>query len=492
MPIQPLPDSPSFENLRKQAKSLLKAARAGDSDAVARVREFHPRPEGKSTRISLSDAQLVIARSYGFSSWIRLKQHLDFLDRHSLLPRAQTITDDAESIGDRFIRLACLNYLDDHTRWRDQARELLASDPLLSRENIYTAATVGDVTAVSWILKANPGSATMRGGPYNWEPLLYAAYSRVNSDATQHSTLEVARLFLAGGADPNAGFLWDGRYVFTALTGAFGEGESGPVNQPEHQYCYQLARLLLEAGADANDSQTLYNRMFTGGTRHLELLFEFGLGKGGDGVWFKRLGGQLGTPAEMLQQQMAWAAKYNQMERLKLLIEHGVDVNTPDTRLCRPPYEIALLNDNTKIAEYLLAHGAIQTSLGDLDAFAAACIAADSARARSLLSTDATLVDRLGEQRAELLNRAAEGDRRDAVRLMAELHFNLNEVKRTAPLHLAAAGGHLDLVKLLIELGADPLVRDAEYKATPMGWAQYNHQAAVAKFLEQFEPGGSG
>jgi ankyrin repeat protein len=492
MPIQPLPDNPSLENLRKQAKSLLKAVRAGDSDALARVREFHLRPETKSTKLSLSDAQLVIARSHGFASWSRLKRHLDVLAQHSLLPRPQTAPDDSEPIADRFIRLACLNYLDDHTRWRDQARELLASQPSICRENIYTAAAVGDVAAVNQLLKTNPTMAARRGGPYNWEPLLYAAYSRLNSDAAQHSTLEVARLLLAHGADPNAGFLWDGRYVFTALTGAFGEGESGPVNQPEHQYCYQLARMLLEAGADANDSQTLYNRMFTGGTRHLELLFEFGLGKGGDGVWFKRLGSQLGTPAEMLQQQMGWAAKYNQMERLRLLIEHGVDVNTPDTRLRRTPHQIALLNANTEIAEYLLTHGATRTSLSDLDNFAAACIAADSARAQSLLSTDATLVDRLGEQRAELLNRAAEGDRRDAVRLMAELHFNLNEVKRTAPLHLAAAGGHLDLVKLLIELGADPLVRDAEYNATPMGWAQYNHQAAVAKFLEQFEPGGSG
>jgi ankyrin repeat protein len=488
MPIQPLPDNPSLENLRKQAKSLLKAFRANDSDALARVREFHQRPEGTSAKFSLSDAQLVIARSHGFPSWSRLKRHLDVLDQHSLLPRPQTASGDAESPGNRFIRLACLNYLDDHARWREQARDLLASHPLLSHESTYTAATVGDVAAVTLILNNNPGSATARGGPYNWEPLLYAAYSRLNSAAAGHSTLEVARLLLAHGADPNAGYLWDGRYVFTALTGAFGEGESGPVNQPEHQYCYQLARLLLEAGADPNDSQTLYNRMFTGGTRHLELLFEFGLGKGGDGVWFKRLGSRLGAPADMLQQQMGWAAKYNQMERLRLLVERGVDVNTPDSRLRRTPYEIALLNANTDIAEFLLAHGAIETRLIDLDAFAAACIAADSDRARSLLAKDATLVDRLGDQRPELLNRAAEGDRRDAIRLMAELNFGLNEVKRTAPLHLAAAGGHLDLVKLLIELGANPLVHDAEFNATPLGWAQYNHQTVVAEFLEQFEP----
>src|SRR4030095_16607033 len=184
----------------------------------------------------------------------------------------------SEPLADRFIRLACLNYLDDHTHWRDQARELFAAQPSLSGESIYTAATVGDVAALTSMLRADRKLARTRGGPYKWEPLLYAAYSRLNSNANEHSTLAVARILLEHGADPNAGFLWDSHYLFTALTGAFGEGESGPVNQPEHKNCYELARLLLEASADPNDSQTLYNRMFAGGTQHLELLYEFGLG----------------------------------------------------------------------------------------------------------------------------------------------------------------------------------------------------------------------
>ena len=71
---------------------------------------------------------------------------------------------------------------------------------------------------------------------------------------------------------------------------------------------------------------------------------------------------------------------------------------------------------------------------------------------------------------------------------MAGLGFDVNEVKHTAALHMAASGGHLDMVKLLIELGADPLLRDPNYDGTPRGWARYNHQAAVAEFLEQFEP----
>lgn len=492
MPTQPLPDNPSLENLRKQAKSLRKAVHVNEHDALARVREFHPRLDEAIKNFSLSDAQLVIARSHSFTSWAKLKQHLEVLAEYSwCVPQEPGATDDSKTIADRFISLACLTYLADQTERRDQARELLAANQSLSRENIYTATTVGDVGAVQRMLGEDPALAKMRGGPHKWEPLLYAAYSRMNSDAAEHSTLEVARLLLEHGADPNAGFLWDGHYLFTALTGAFGEGESGPINQPEHQYCYQLARLLLEAGADANDSQSLYNRMFTRGTRHLELLFEFGLGqvvKGGGGVWFHRLGDQMRTLSQMLDEQMEWAADHNHMDRVQLLVEHGVDVNSTNNRSHRPPYEIALLKDNKQIAQYLLDHGATPTSLSDVDAFASACLAPDADRARSLLAADATLLQQLGDRRAQLLQDAAGADKRDAVRLMAELGFDVSEIKRTTALHEAAWSGHLDMVKLLIELGADPMLHDTEHDGTPLGWARYNHQSAVAEFLEQFEP----
>jgi ankyrin repeat protein len=488
MPIQSLPNNPSLENLRKQAKSFRKSVIRNDPDALARVREFHPHGDEIAENFSLAAAQLVIARSHGFSSWSRLKQHLEVLELSFFPPEPKT-ENESEPLTDRFIRLACLNYSQfDHKERHVKARELLAQHPTIAAENIYAAATVGDVQAVRNALNADPSLAAARGGPYNWEPLLYAAYSRLNSTATGHSTLEVARLLLDRAADPNAGFLWDGHYLFTALTGAFGEGEAGPVNQPQHQYCYELARLLLEAGADPNDGQTLYNRMFTGGTKHLELLFEFGLGNGGNGVWFRRFGHQIGTPSEMLQQQMGWAAKYNQMERMQVLVEHGVDVNGIDSRLQRTAYELAVLNGNKEIAEYLLEHGATPGQLNDADAFAAACLTANEKQARSLLAKDPALLERLRPDRVELLQLAAERDQRDAIRLMAELGFDLNELKRTTALHHAASAGHLEMAKLLIELGADPLIRDTEFNARPIGWARYGEQSEVAEFLQQFEP----
>jgi hypothetical protein len=76
-----LPEDPSLENLRKQAKGLQKAVRAGEAEPLAQVRELHPQGDTALAHFTLSEAQLVIARSYGFASWPKLKQYLEVVER---------------------------------------------------------------------------------------------------------------------------------------------------------------------------------------------------------------------------------------------------------------------------------------------------------------------------------------------------------------------------------------------------------------------------
>ena len=64
-PTRSLPERPDLDQLKRQAKELLHAAQGGDSTAVQRL-------GGRST-IRLADAQFVIAREHGFTSWPRLK-----------------------------------------------------------------------------------------------------------------------------------------------------------------------------------------------------------------------------------------------------------------------------------------------------------------------------------------------------------------------------------------------------------------------------------
>src|SRR5882672_11340405 len=71
MPVRHLPVRPDLEQLHRQAKELLRAIHAGDSNAIADLREHHPESIDPSAA-KLADAQLVLARSYRASSWTRL------------------------------------------------------------------------------------------------------------------------------------------------------------------------------------------------------------------------------------------------------------------------------------------------------------------------------------------------------------------------------------------------------------------------------------
>ena len=497
MPVSPLPENPSLENLRHRAKGLLEEVRARRPEALARIREFHPKGEPAAQGLALSGAQLVLARSYGFSSWPKLKRHVEAIEPFRFDPTAD-VERAPGSAGDTFIRLACLDY----GRWQrsdlPKAAAMLEAEPGIAASSIFAAAAAGDVAAARAMLDRRSELARSRGGPFGWEPLLYACYSRLGETAQRSistSTLEVARLLLERGADPNAGFLWQGNLPpFTALTGAFGEGEGG-ASQPGHPRRDELARLLLESGADPNDGQTLYNRHFREDDGHLRLLFEYGLGTDKGGPWYRRFGDRLASPARLLVEELWSAARRDFAERVRLLVEKGADVHLPGLRDGRTPCEAAVLAGNSEVAAYLRAHGAPEVALDPGDAFAAAVVSGRRAEALSLLKKHPGLPGALGlHGRMQLLQRAVEAGQLDGVRLMAELGFEISGITRhdgvgvslaATPLHNAAWMGNLPMVRLLIELGADPNLRDPNHQATPLGWAEYNGQTEVARYLEE-------
>lgn len=486
MPTRQLPHEPSLEHLRKQAKRLRKGASAGEAESLAQVKEFHPRGDAALSSFTLADAQLVIARSYRFTTWARLKAHLAVIEPFVWNPPPLPVR---PSPADVFIRLACLIYGDWHRSNPDKARRLLADEPDVHTASVYTASAAGDVALVRAFIERDPSLVNRKGGPLDWEPLLYACYSRMDGTRADWSTVEVARLLLARGADPNAGFLWGANYLFTALTGAFGEGEDN-MNQLPHPNGLALATLLLNAGADPNDAQTLYNRHFKENDDHLKLLLSYGLGQGAGGPWYTRMPDQSTTPAQLLTEELATAVGNHHHERVRLLVDHGVDVNTASVRGGgRTPYEIALRSGHEAIAAYLLEHGATKIDLDPLETFALACIAGRRDEVRARLAQDPALLEKLGPHgRVSLIHRAADARNHDGVRLVVELGIDINSMEPgtgydRAPLHNAAGWGGLELLKLLLELGADPYLRDLAYGGTAIAWARHNQQRDVIDYL---------
>lgn len=91
--------------------------------------------------------------------------------------------------------------------------------------------------------------------------------------------MTTARLLLDAGADPDAGCGWLGLPTpFRVLTLCSNADEAGPGRPLRHPAGDELANVLLDRGADPNDPQTLYNRMFGRDDGHLRILLTHGLG----------------------------------------------------------------------------------------------------------------------------------------------------------------------------------------------------------------------
>jgi hypothetical protein len=240
-----LPNSPSLERFRRDARRLQRASREGDAEALALLSRHHPAgapvdPAG----FALTAAQHVVARAVGFSSWPRLQAYL----RTAEQLRCDPTIDAGDDPLANFLSLACLTYShgDGPHRW-SAASKVLDANPDLPERSLFVAATVGDPEAVRAHLVNRADGVRDKGGPFGWTALFHLAASRV----PQRDPLTTALILLDAGSDPNAGYLWLGLPTpFTVLTLCFGEGEAGPGRQPRHRAGEDLARVLLSRGPE--------------------------------------------------------------------------------------------------------------------------------------------------------------------------------------------------------------------------------------------------
>ena len=450
-------DRLDLEQLRRQAKELRDAARAGETVSLERV---VGQVGARGPReVTLALAQLVIARELGFASWPKLKAAVE--SRAGITRRAVAFV--AASVEDRERR----------------ARILLGDDPRLARADIRAAAVVGDVRLVGQLLAADPSAANAVDRERGWPPLLYVCYSRWHriDPGRAAGMVEVARLLLDAGVSPDTNNAARPHHGYRS-----GLHGSVTANNPG------VTRLLLERSANPNDGESLYQAAGHRDHECLRLLLNHGATVAGSwavdvvvgandaaGVRLLLDAAKRQTPepaSELASGLLARACAAGAAPVVEELLAGGAKPSRLDQDGLSP-LRRAVRAGQQEVVAVLLSRGVIDDAT-QIDRFLGASARGDRLRAELLLSERPDLRDRLcARDRAAIVEVAGGGGAADAVRLMIELGFSPNARNDSGetPLHAAAAAGDAETVRLLLEHGAELDARDANFDGTPLGYA---------------------
>jgi len=472
----------TLENLKREAKRWLKALRANDSAARARLERALSNAPAEPT---LRDVQYALALEHGLEGWSALKS--------LVTSKRRAEPSDANRVA-WFIGNACPDHHvrggRAHVRAVHTALRILERYPDVAHDSLCTAIVCGDVEAVQRALVERPEAANEKAGPKGWEPLLYLCFTRLRLPLapTNDNALAIARLLLDHGADPTVYFMaGDSRY--TPLVGAIGEGEE---DRPAHPHRDALARLLLERGAEPYDIQVVYNIHFHGRVLwFLELIHAHSVSLGrkadwDDPTWSMLDMGGYGNGARW---HLWIAVTNNDLELAGWCLAHGASPNAPparDKRLSKSSlHENALRRGYTAMAELLVRYGATPSQLVP-DAktlLAGACFQLDRAAARALVEKHPDFLTS-----TEVIFDAAKRDRADVVRLLLDLGMSpdVEDREKQRPLHMAAYANSLNVAQLLIARGAaiDPV--ESNWQNTPLGAAAYAQHAPMIELLGRY------
>jgi ankyrin repeat protein len=444
-----LPARASVQQLKKQAKDLLTQLREGSQEARDRIRAFLPDAAGR-----LADAQLVVAREYGFGSGTKLRHRVEAID----LTDPVTAFTEAAAVP--------LGTAGHDAGGLEGAQAVLAAHPSVASHDIFVAALLGDDAAVARFVERDPAAATAPGGLFDWDPLTYLCFSRYLRDDRSRGDafVRAARVLLDHGASADTGFYAQDHEPEPAFESVI-YAAAGIARHPE------LTRLLLAHGADPNDDETPYHAPETLENAALMALVESG-----------RVGRKGLTT--MLARKHDW----HDYAGIAWLLDHGADPNEMSAWGRRALHQ-ALERDNPlRFFELLLDRGA-DPGLGNAKGKNAIATAARAGRADVL-----DLFERRGFPAASLdggdalLAACAHGDRQAAERAVALDSGMVRAIEAEQPGTLAAFAGAADVqsVALLLDLGFDPArttCRAGAHRDTALHAAIWRGRHDTAKLL---------
>ncbi len=247
----------NLEHLKAQAKDLLK--QWNDADATVQRK--------------LAEAQHEVAQKYNYRNWAEMKHAIE----------------------------AFLASPFDISNWvlTVMMRQTFGSLPSeLEGQEFWSSLCRSDLSSVRRFIESGQFNVIDKGGPLNATPLVYACCSY----AATSEVLGLAKYLIEKGADVNETYEdpnWPGSPL-GALYGACGR-----------QFNVELARLLLDSGAEINDEESVYHSTESADHSCLELLLSRGA----------KLKGTNG---------LLRALDFDRIEAVQLLLDAGADPNDSD------------------------------------------------------------------------------------------------------------------------------------------------------------------
>ena len=474
-----LPDRASLEHLRNEAKQRLKELR--DRDAAAR----------------LSDAQLLVARAYGFPSWRKLKVAVDERERERVFAaaRAGDLTTvrhalergfnpgASDSTGRSLHQLAkTLGHTElELLMRRHQEYDERPDDVKQAVTAIQDAAAEGRADDLRRLLDAHPDLLDARGVDFNKQTALHKAAWKNHE--------ECVWLLLDRGANVQIRDYGDNAYALHFAAEAAD---------------LALVRMLVEAGSEIDGEGDDHQVGVLGwatclGTRRddvaayllgagarLNIWAAIALDRGDD------VCALIGRDPSLLSARASGnghhrtllhhAAAVKRAAMVRLLIDLGARVDATDDTGATALTVAAVEKADAQILT-MLEEAGVRFDLLALWALRRYDVA------ERTLAEDPARIGADGHDTIALHLLVAKHDA-EGVRWLIEHGVDLNAKRvlwdcNSTALHVSTERGAIELTRMLLDAGADPGIKDDKYEATVLGWAEYLGQREIAELLRQ-------
>jgi ankyrin repeat protein len=447
--VRPLPTKPNLDKQRKLAKALARDYWRGTAAAIERVRALHPKPPAPEN-FALSDAQLVIARGYGFAGWPDMKRKIE-----SLAQSPAELFKAAVEAGDV-----------------DQVRQLLQSPDVAAKINepmfgfnspaVHVARSN---LALLDVLLAHGADLNARTG---WEKGGFGVLEQVSPDEAAPLIARGARIDVWAAA--NLGMMAELKTLIAADPSLV-HAKGGDGKRPLHfARTVEVARLLLDHGAaidatdDDHDSTPAQHLI---GDRPEVAGFLVARGARSDLLLAAALGDAALVRRHLDADPHAIAMRVDQ-DWFPMIdtATNGGHIYQWTLGFHVSAFDVARKRGHGEVLEFLLERA------GPLGRLLDALWCGDAARADAILAADPQLVARVPQPVLHQVADAARNNNLPAVRAMLRRGFPVQAVSQHGAtlLHWAAFHGNDDMLAEVLRYDPPLAARDRQYQGTAMDW----------------------